>query len=80
MVLFIGETCLFVPEPVDVVNIDGFFESSKRDGVSDSQKSGVWHSTDLFGVGIVTLDLTAVAYDEGALEGDEAVTSLLASP
>ena len=60
--------------------MDGFFESSNRDGVSDSQKSGVWHSTDLFGMEIATLDFTAVAYEEGALDGDEAVTSLLASP
>ena len=77
--MFTGETCSFVPEAVDCVNIDGFFESSKRDGGSGSQKSGVWHSTDLFGMEIATLDLTAVAYDEGALEVDDAVTSLLAS-
>ena len=78
--LFTNEDGLSVSVLADLVGTEGFFISSDRGVLSCIKKSGVWHSTDLLGIDLATVDLTALAYDEGAGEEDDAVTSLLASP
>ena len=72
-----------VPEPVDVVCTEGSLEALRRDGCGPIQNAGVWQSTEtVFVVDMAMLVRIALAYEEGAGvgEGDDSLTSRLASP
>ena len=77
LVRLAGDMGLSVPEPVDVVSIDGFLDNSFKETLSGIQKSGVWHSIERFWVNRTTLAYEVVVADGG---GDFALTSPLASP